>query len=175
MKIKSDLFRVKFAALIVKLWKDEELEQKFIEDPLSILNEEGFEIPEGTKVKIYANSENYKYLPLSINADLSQEEQQKAIVELFKSQLPIPSGMEIRFVQSSEKELAIVLPVNPKMDKDLSELELLNYTVQDGCVTTYAYIAQTVAAVTTAEVAAEAWAAAAVDVAAVAVAVVVLI
>lgn len=157
MNFNSDLFRAKFALLITKIWKDEDLEKAFLANPLAVLKEEGFEIPEGMKVKVYSNTRNHKYIPLTPNIDLSFEEEQKRLVELFKYNLPIPKEKEIRFVQSSEEELALIIPPKPPKESidTLDMVQLTNLAALSGFEATYHDTTQTLEAETTEVVVAE--------------------
>lgn len=157
MNLNSDLFRAKFSLLIVKMWKDEKLEKEFIINPLVVLKAEGFEIPEGIEVKVYSNTKDVKYLPLTKEIDLSKEEEQKRLIALFSRHIPIPQGKEVRFVQSSDDEIALIIPPKPPKEsiETLSQVQLTNLAASSGFEATYHDTTQTLEAETTELVVAE--------------------
>ena len=63
--------RKEYAKVIAKAWVDEEFKKRLIEDPATVLKENGIEIPEGMTVKVVERKENEILIPLPpVPADL---------------------------------------------------------------------------------------------------------
>jgi len=62
--------------LIAQAWSDENLKQRLIEDPASVLREQGIEVPYDVELKIVEDADHVRHLvlPVSPAGDLSDEE-----------------------------------------------------------------------------------------------------
>jgi hypothetical protein len=79
--------RKEYAKIIAQAWVDEELKRRLIEDPATILKENGIEIPEGMTVKVVEQKENEIQIPLPLKPEVMvgsveelQERVQKTVV-----------------------------------------------------------------------------------------------
>ncbi len=73
--------RKEYAKVIAQAWTDEEFKKRLIEDPATVLNENGIEIPEGMAVRFVEGKENEILVPLPPrppeSAELSDEDLEK--------------------------------------------------------------------------------------------------
>ena len=53
-----------WAKIVAKAWSDDEYRQRLIEDPVSVLTEEGFEVPEGLEIKVVEATEKQLWMIL---------------------------------------------------------------------------------------------------------------
>jgi Nitrile hydratase, alpha chain len=56
--------RKDYAKIIAQAWVDEEFKKRLIDDPATVLKENGIEIPEGMTVKVVERKENEIQIPL---------------------------------------------------------------------------------------------------------------
>jgi hypothetical protein len=69
--------RKEYAKIIAQAWVDEEFKKRLLDDPATVLKENGIEIPEGMTVKVVEQKENEIRIPLPpkpSNLSLSVEE-----------------------------------------------------------------------------------------------------
>jgi sRNA-binding carbon storage regulator CsrA len=69
--------RKEYAKIIAQAWVDEEFKKRLLDDPATVLKENGIEIPEGMTVKIVELKENEIQIPLPpkpADVNLSVEE-----------------------------------------------------------------------------------------------------
>jgi len=67
----------KLQQLFTRCWKDEAFKKRFVSEPGKVLDEEGFDVPEGLKIKVIENSPNEMNIVLPANpesAELSDSE-----------------------------------------------------------------------------------------------------
>ena len=117
----GDRDRVIAAEVVAKAWRDEEYRGRLIAEPVAVLAEAGISVPAGTTVTVHQNSPEIQYVALPL-ADRWEEAQDSFFAALQRI-LPLPEGVEIRLVQSTENHRQIVLPVPPDIgemsDEDL--------------------------------------------------------
>lgn len=53
-----------FAKIVAKTWADEDYKQRLVDDPASVLAEEGIEVPAGKEIKVLESTENKMWLVL---------------------------------------------------------------------------------------------------------------
>jgi hypothetical protein len=56
--------RKEYAKIIAQAWVDEEFKKRLLDDPATVLKENGIEIPEGMTVKVVEQKENEIQIPL---------------------------------------------------------------------------------------------------------------
>ena len=56
--------RKKYAKIFAQAWVDEEFKKRLLEDPATVLKENGIEVPEGVNVKFIDAKENEKWIQL---------------------------------------------------------------------------------------------------------------
>ena len=56
--------RKEYAKIIAKTWVDEEFKKRLLDDPATVLKENGIEIPDGMSVKVVERKENEIQIPL---------------------------------------------------------------------------------------------------------------
>ncbi len=61
--------RKEYAKIIAQAWVDEEFKKRLIEDPATVLNENGIEIPEGMTVRFVEGKENEILVPMPEKPD----------------------------------------------------------------------------------------------------------
>ena len=59
----------KLQELFARCWKDEAFKKRFVSEPGKVLDEEGFDVPEGIKVKVIENSPDEMNIVLPVNPD----------------------------------------------------------------------------------------------------------
>ncbi len=73
--------RKEYAKIIGKAWVDEEFKKRLLTDPVSVLKENGIEVPQGMTVKFVEGKENEILVPLPPRppeaAELSDEDLEK--------------------------------------------------------------------------------------------------
>lgn len=114
MDLYGDKGRAVLALAIARTWKDEAYRETLLKNPKATLRKEGLEIPDSTKVKVFADTENAKYIPLT--KDLLLEENEDRLLALLRRITPIPEDKEVRLVQSADDVICIVLPLAPSED-----------------------------------------------------------
>jgi hypothetical protein len=57
----------KLGDLFARCWKDEAFKKRFLAEPASVLEEEGFDVPEGVKIKVIENRPDEMTLVLPFN------------------------------------------------------------------------------------------------------------
>ena len=70
----------KLQELFARCWKDEAFKKRFVSEPGAVLDEEGFDVPEGVKVNVIENSANEMNIVLPANPEsleLSDSEMDK--------------------------------------------------------------------------------------------------
>lgn len=70
-------FNTMWAKLVAKAWDDEDLKRRLLDDPRSVMEENGLPIPPGMNVKVVQNDESTIYLPLAEKpalAELSEDD-----------------------------------------------------------------------------------------------------
>ena len=120
----GDRDRVIAAEVVAKAWRDEEYRDRLIAEPNAVLTEAGINVPAETTVTVQQNSPNIQYVAIPV-AD-RWEEVEAAFFAGLQRILPLPEGVEVRIVQSTENHRQIVLPVPPDMgemsDEDLMDI-----------------------------------------------------
>jgi len=53
-----------WSQLVAQVWADEKLKQRLLENPASVLQEHGIEVPAGVEVRVVENTEKVSYLTL---------------------------------------------------------------------------------------------------------------
>lgn len=118
----GDRDRVITAEVIAKAWKDDGFRRRLIGDAGAVLAEAGIKIPAGTKVTVLENSPT---LANVVVPRANKFEQGKArFMEGIGRMLPLPEGVELRFVQATESHRYLVLPLAPDVG-ELSEEDLM--------------------------------------------------
>jgi hypothetical protein len=56
----------KWQQIVARAWMDNGFKQKLLKDPMTMLKEEGFEIPPGAEVKVVENTEKQFFLVLPL-------------------------------------------------------------------------------------------------------------
>ena len=71
--------RQEYAKIIAQAWVDEEFKKRLLQDPATVLKENGIEVPEGWTVKVIERNENEicLTLPPRPSGELSEEELQQ--------------------------------------------------------------------------------------------------
>jgi hypothetical protein len=59
----------KLKGVFERCWKDETFKKRFVSEPDKVLDEEGFEVPEGIKVKVIENAPGEMNIVLPINPE----------------------------------------------------------------------------------------------------------
>ena len=120
----GDRDRVIAAEVIAKAWKDETYRDRLVAEPNAVLTEAGINLPAGTTVTVLANSAHIHHVAIPV-AD-RWDEMEEAFFASLRKLLPLPEGVELRIVQSTENHRQIVLPVPPDMgemsDEDLMDI-----------------------------------------------------
>lgn len=96
--------------IIAKCWKDADYKAKLMAQPEAVIAEEGITVPAGTKFKVLEATPSVRYLPISRHIDHTKD---GVLTQIIGKILPIPEGVEIRLVQSTETLRYIVLPMPP--------------------------------------------------------------
>ena len=65
----------KLQALFARCWKDQNFKKRFVNEPAAVLAEEGFDVPEGIKVKIVENTPGVLNIVLPINPETLSDSQ----------------------------------------------------------------------------------------------------
>lgn len=121
----GDRDRVILAEQVAKCWQDAAFKAKLASDPASVLRAAGMEIPAGTTVKVYENTDSVTYLGLSHTLPVKDYE---TIFNAFlEKNVPLKGGNEIRLVQSAEGFLPIIIPLPPKafVEGELTDADLM--------------------------------------------------
>jgi hypothetical protein len=74
-------FNKLWAKLVAKAWDDDQLRERLVSDPKSVMEENGLPVPPDVDVRIVQNTESVIYLPLAKKplADLSEEDLNMAV------------------------------------------------------------------------------------------------
>ncbi len=96
--------------IIAKCWKDPDYKAKLLAQPESVIEQEGISVPTGTKFKVLEATPSVRYLPIS---RFIKHEKDGVLTQIISKLLPIPEGIEIRIVQSTEALRYVVLPMPP--------------------------------------------------------------
>ena len=56
--------RKEYAKIIAQAWVDEEFKARLLDDPMTVLKENGIEVPDGMTVKVVERKENEIQVPL---------------------------------------------------------------------------------------------------------------
>ena len=59
----------RWAKVVAKAWADEDFKQRLIDDPASVLAEEGMEVPEGVELKVVEATEKQSWLVLPLKPE----------------------------------------------------------------------------------------------------------
>jgi len=59
----------KLQTLFARCWKDEKFKKRFMTEPAKVLVEEGFDVPEGVKVRVVENKPGEMNLVLPVNPE----------------------------------------------------------------------------------------------------------
>jgi hypothetical protein len=149
----GDRNRVIVAEVVARCWQEDAYRARLLAEPVTVLQEAGYDFSERRKVRVYENSSEVTYAVLP-NEDL--EKFRNMLLSALEKNLPLPEGHEVRVIQNTDELLNIVLPIRPAAySSHLSEQDL--EAVAGGGS---AYLVEAVAVATTANVAAEANAAA---------------
>jgi len=87
----------KLQELFARCWKDEAFKKRFMSEPAAVLDEEGFDVPEGIKVKVLENSPGEMNIVLPVNPDS---------LELSDSEMDQVAGGAIRRPGASSSAIA---------------------------------------------------------------------
>ena len=60
--------------IIKKCWSDENFKKRFIEDPATLLQQEGIEVPEGTNIKVVENTSNETHFVIPMQSNVITDE-----------------------------------------------------------------------------------------------------
>lgn len=96
--------------IIAKSWKDPDYKANLIAQPESVIAQEGITVPAGTKFVVLEATPTVRYLPISRFIDHTKDD---VLTQIIGKILPIPEGVEIRLVQSTEALRYVVLPMPP--------------------------------------------------------------
>ncbi len=132
MELENDKDRAILAMVITKSWKDKSFKKSFLEDPKTVLRNEGLEIPDSVKIKAVEDTSEILYIPLSQNVDV--EEHKDQLLALLKIIIPIAKDREISWVRSSENQKYVKVPKTPseeEMEK-IDSVNLLNKAADSG-------------------------------------------
>jgi hypothetical protein len=106
----------KLQELFARCWKDEAFRKRFKSEPAAVLDEEGFDVPEGIKVKVIENSPNEMNIVLPANPES---------MELSDSEMDQVAGGAIRRPGASSSAMApgayrgrMVLPTRDQNSKN---------------------------------------------------------
>lgn len=105
------------AEVIAKAWSDASYRKRLHDDPVSILREAGTHIPAGARVTVLEDTPTVRHIIVP-HGDLD------AFATGLSKMLPLPTGIEVRLRQSSDRERFFVLPLEPGHGEDMSEEEL---------------------------------------------------
>ena len=119
----GDRDRVITAEVIAKAWKDDAYRNRLIADPNAVLTEAGIHVPEGATVTVLVNSAYLHHVVIPV-AD-RWDEVEEAFFAGLRRLLPLPEGVELRIVQSTESHRQLVLPVSPDTG-EMSEQDLMS-------------------------------------------------
>lgn len=121
----GDRDRVILAEQVAKCWQDAAFKAKFASDPISVLRAAGMEIPAGTTVKVYENTDSVTYLGLSHTVPVKEYE--ATFTAFVEQRTPLSPGAEIRLVQSAANFLPIIIPQPPKafVQGELTDADLM--------------------------------------------------
>ncbi len=119
----GDRDRVITAEVIAKAWKDDAYRDRLIADPNAVLTEAGINVPAGTTVTVLANSAHIHHVVIPA-ADRWDEVEEAFFAGLHRL-LPLPEGVELRIVQSTENHRQMVLPVSPDTG-EMSDEDLMS-------------------------------------------------
>ncbi len=143
----GDKGRTIVSLLIARAWKDPAARHQFLTHPKAALAGESIDLPADVHVKVLEDTPNVKYINLTHSVHL--EENKERLVTLMGKLLPIPPGKELRFVQSSEKHLYLVLPRPPGSVATKQESELMITAHDSGVEATFHDTTQTTEVETT--------------------------
>lgn len=107
----GDRFLSIYYRLVAKAWKDADLKQQLLTDPIPLLKENGVNVPAGITIKVLEDAENIKYLNLTRDLDVGKNG--FGLSKLIEKILPIKEGSEIRLVQSNENTRYLIFPRTP--------------------------------------------------------------
>lgn len=62
----------KLQELFGRCWKDEAFKKRFMSEPAAVLDEEGFDVPEGIKIKVIENTPNQMNIVLPANPESAE-------------------------------------------------------------------------------------------------------
>lgn len=140
----------KVQEVIAKVWSDESLKTKLLDNPKSVLAEYGLEFPASMEVQVHENTHslmNYVLpLPSEIPPDVDMEEIEPVAGEVIKlaladeafksylltdpksaiteaTNMTLPMSLEIRVYEDKPTVKHLVLPVNPA-NSELSDADL---------------------------------------------------
>ncbi len=60
--------------IVAKAWVDEDFKQRLLDDPTTVLREEGVDVPEGMTIKCVENTESQTYMVLPFPAATASAE-----------------------------------------------------------------------------------------------------
>ncbi len=107
----GDRDRVIAAEVIAKAWKDETYRDRLVAEPNAVLTEAGINLPAGTTVTVLANSAHIHHVAIPVAG--RWDEMEEAFFASLRKLLPLPEGVELRILQSTEKHRQMVIPVSP--------------------------------------------------------------
>jgi len=142
----GDKERTLLALVTARAWKDQWYRRRLVEDPASVLREEGVEIPEDTTVSVLEDTAQLRHVAVH---DGTTAEDQLARVRRY---LPLQPGSEVRLVVTSRQKRFLVLRAAPAGANlyGASDIELMAAATADmGTEATYHDTTQTTEAETT--------------------------
>ncbi len=57
------------ARIVAKCWMDENFKKKFVEDPTSVLKDEGITVPDGVKIRVLEDTTDQRSIILPVKPD----------------------------------------------------------------------------------------------------------
>jgi hypothetical protein len=111
MDFSGDRARTIIAMLTARAWKDEAFRKKLVSDPKAVLKEEGVDVPADLTIQVVEDGPKVKYV--SITPDFRTHQDPQKVVAFMKRVFPIPEGMEVRLVQSTDKVRYLVISHPP--------------------------------------------------------------
>jgi len=145
----------KYHQVMAQAWEDPAFKQRLLASPTAVLQERGIAVPAGREVKVVENTDQVAYFPLPakpLDGDLAAEQlapggreivaivrraaedpafKQRLLADatavLREQGLPVPSGLELRALEDTDRVSYLVLP-RQAVDGELSDAELEEVT-----------------------------------------------
>ncbi|HYH83728.1 MAG TPA: nitrile hydratase subunit alpha [Longimicrobium sp.] len=121
MLVQGDKERTLLALITARAWKDAWYRQRLVNEPETVLRDEGVKIPDGVTVSVLEDTPQVKHVAVNDGAPADEQ------FTKLRRHLPLAAGRELRMVLSTAQARFLVLPLPPARANlhGASDLELM--------------------------------------------------